>query len=403
MLNQDREPDDVGSLGPRATPKRLCIVSPDRLITGAFLNTLQMSLDPDDELEIIPDRRRANPAVEAKPDAAEQPSVDRRRHPHVDRLLKMDGFAIVPGPAGPRVRKIPLSLLLPEVPVERVSPDDLEDEERLERVRNFKRKRAGRLATSLVVAGLMSAVVVLLALSPAVKTLVSRVRPEAPSSKGQAAPARQVNETPAVAHAPSVTANPAIAQPSGLPEASSPVRAENPLSDAARESPATGVSEPTQSAPARTARTAIGRAQEASASARVVPTPRAPAPPRPIASVPTSPNASASAPDPVGTRITAPRFPGLPHVEVVRSAAAVAGQGEAYAVRISDTAGQPLAGAEVSLVVSMTDGSVLDIPLNPGPEPGTYRGTGPSGRSAIVDLRIRVLTSDKRVEIPLGP
>jgi len=36
-------------------------------------------------------------------------------------------------------------------------------------------------------------------------------------------------------------------------------------------------------------------------------------------------------------------------------------------------------------------------------EPGTYRGTGPPGRSALVDLRIRVRTSDKRVDIPLRP
>src|SRR2546422_9712847 len=36
-------------------------------------------------------------------------------------------------------------------------------------------------------------------------------------------------------------------------------------------------------------------------------------------------------------------------------------------------------------------------------ETATSRGTGPPGRSALVDLRIRVFTSDKRVEIPLGP
>ena len=58
MPDQDREPDDVGSPASRAKPKRLCIVSRDRLVTGEFLQALQMSLDPDDELEIIPDRRR---------------------------------------------------------------------------------------------------------------------------------------------------------------------------------------------------------------------------------------------------------------------------------------------------------------------------------------------------------
>jgi len=97
MPHPDREPDDVGSPGSRAQPLRLCIVSRDRLLTGEFLKTLETTLDPDDELEIIPDRRRANPSVEAKPDAAEQ-SVD-RRHRHVDSRLKLDGFAIVPASA----------------------------------------------------------------------------------------------------------------------------------------------------------------------------------------------------------------------------------------------------------------------------------------------------------------
>jgi len=94
MPDPDREPDDVGSPGSRAKPLRLCIISRDRLLTGEFLKTLE-TLDPDDELEIIPDRRRANPSVEAKPGAAEQPSVDRRRHLDIDNRLKVDGFAIV--------------------------------------------------------------------------------------------------------------------------------------------------------------------------------------------------------------------------------------------------------------------------------------------------------------------
>src|SRR6266508_3966650 len=34
---QNREPNDVGSPGSRAKPKRLCIVSSDRLVTGEFL------------------------------------------------------------------------------------------------------------------------------------------------------------------------------------------------------------------------------------------------------------------------------------------------------------------------------------------------------------------------------
>jgi hypothetical protein len=108
MPDPDREPDDVGSPGSMAKPLRLCIVSRDRLLTAAFLKALETTLDPDDELEIIPDRRRANPSVEAKPDAAQQPSVDRRRHRHVDSRLKLDGFALVPASAtGPTAQRTP--------------------------------------------------------------------------------------------------------------------------------------------------------------------------------------------------------------------------------------------------------------------------------------------------------
>jgi Double zinc ribbon len=285
MPDPDREPDDIGSPGSRAKPVRLCIVSRDRFLTGEFLKTLEMTLDPDDELEFIPDRRRANQSMEAKPDAAEQPSVDRRRHLHVDSRLKLDGFAIVLAPAtGPRAQRPPSFFASPRRAHRADFPRGPGRGTPLEGVRNFKRKGGARLATS-ILAGLVGAVVFLVALSAPVKTLVSRVLSEALS----------------------VTVNPAIVQPSGLFEASSPVRAETPPTDATRESPVTGLQEPTPSGPARTATPATGRAPKGSASARVVPNPRAPAPPRPTASVLTSPVAIASPPDPVGTRITAPQ------------------------------------------------------------------------------------------------
>ena len=105
-----------------------------------------------------------------------------------------------------------------------------------------------------------------------------------------------------------------------------------------------------------------------------------------------------------GAEVTPPGFVDLPRVELMRSpAAAVEGQGEVYAVRISDTGGQPLVGAEVLLFASMEDGTVENIPLGPGQEPGTYHGTAARAGSASVGLRIRVTTSDRRVELPLAP
>jgi ribosomal protein S27AE len=94
MPDPNREPDDVGSPGSGAKPLLLCIISRDRLLTGEFLKTLETTLAPDDELQIIRDRRRATQSVEAKPDVAEQESVD-RRHQYVDSQLKVAGFAIV--------------------------------------------------------------------------------------------------------------------------------------------------------------------------------------------------------------------------------------------------------------------------------------------------------------------
>jgi hypothetical protein len=49
----------------------------------------------------------------------------------------------------------------------------------------------------------------------------------------------------------------------------------------------------------------------------------------------------------------------------------------------------------------MADGTVQSMLLHSGREPGTYQATVP-GSSAPVDLRVRITTSDKRVEIPLS-
>ena len=49
------------------------------------------------------------------------------------------------------------------------------------------------------------------------------------------------------------------------------------------------------------------------------------------------------------------------------------------------------------------NGTVLDIQLGSGSEPGTYQATVPPFDQPPVDLRIRVVTSDRRLEIPLTP
>jgi len=72
-------------------------------------------------------------------------------------------------------------------------------------------------------------------------------------------------------------------------------------------------------------------------------------------------------------------------------------------VRLADSGGRPLAGAEVLLLIRTADGTLLDLALGAGAKPGTYSITVPPLRSALVDLRLRVLTTNTRVDIPLMP
>jgi len=94
----------------------------------------------------------------------------------------------------------------------------------------------------------------------------------------------------------------------------------------------------------------------------------------------------------------------MPQVDVTRAPAPASdGGGDAYAVRLADSGGRPLAGAEVLLLIRTADGTLLDLALKAGANPGTYSITVPPLRSALVDLRLRVLTSNTRVDIPLMP
>ena len=78
------------------------------------------------------------------------------------------------------------------------------------------------------------------------------------------------------------------------------------------------------------------------------------------------------------------------------------GWGDSYAVRLLDPAGKPMVVTDVLLVAQMADGTVENVAMGALPEPGTYRGTVPTGRSTPVDLRIRVTTGDESVEVPVS-
>ena len=105
---------------------------------------------------------------------------------------------------------------------------------------------------------------------------------------------------------------------------------------------------------------------------------------------------------------SAPRAPtptqsgGLYRAELMRAPVS-RGWGDSYAVRLLNSAGQPVKLPGVLLVAHMADGSVENIAMGALPEPGMYRGTVPTGRSTPIDLRVRVRTGDKFIQIPLTP
>jgi hypothetical protein len=105
---------------------------------------------------------------------------------------------------------------------------------------------------------------------------------------------------------------------------------------------------------------------------------------------------------------SAPRAPtptqsGRPYRAELMRAPVSRGWGDSYAVRLLNSAGQPVKLSGVLLVAHMADGSVEKIAMGALPEPGMYRGTVPTGRSTPIDLRVRVPTGDKFIQIPLTP
>jgi hypothetical protein len=123
--------------------------------------------------------------------------------------------------------------------------------------------------------------------------------------------------------------------------------------------------------------------------------------PSPSAPAPSNQVTSGLSPEAATPKAT-PQFGGSHRAELVRGPVS-RGWGDSYAVRILDPAGQPMVVADVLLVAHMADGTVESIAMGALPEPGTYRGTVPTGRSTPVDLRVRVSTGDKFVEVPVRP
>jgi len=287
-------------------------------------------------------------------------------------------------------------------------PDDDEDEKRLEEfpaptVRHVIPKLFG------VLMGVTLAALVL--------SLVGQITGQSllsplftgPLSGGPDQPRGQTNESFTPEQLPAVTEKPAVAdrrtprqrETSGSSEVTGTVSREASITSRRTSAPPKETStSPGASTPANEtgAPQKAGTGQGASGgprlSATVRQSPRAPAPSTYVATAP-SPEAA--------TPKATPQFGGSHRAELVRKPVS-RGWGDSYAVRLLDPAGKPLVVAEVLLVAHMADGTVENIAMGALPEPGTYRGTVPTGRSTPVDLRVRVRTGDNQfVEVPVRP
>jgi hypothetical protein len=352
---------------PEMASRRLCIVSRDRHLSGEFVASFTTALGAREEFEIIVDRRRDDPP-------AGPPPTDRRIRQHVSRALERDGFAVVSQFETRPVQDEQLQLFEAREasPIERLGLEEA-DERQLKRILGFRRRHRARLPQRSILTGLIGVLVVLPVLWLAGKTLVSRTRPVEllPIDGIGASPGVEKRPQAAEAHSPSrdlaVTKTPL---PNFEVRASQYAESPEPWHPRALGSLRRSVPGPSRGEPRMTG-------------------------PTPSAS--DSPQTGAVSRDsslPVGP----------PQVDVTRDQVAASdGGGEAYTVRLADSGGRPLAGANVFLRISTADGTLLDLSLGAAANPGTYSITTPPLRSAPVDLRLRVVTNNTRVEIPLMP
>ena len=170
-------------------------MSRDPLQCSELVLSLQASLEPDDEVEIIMDRRRTGDLFESESRGQERLPADRRCNTDLDLEVRTKGFAIVPGAAmTPRPREEP----------------DAEDRARFENILSFRRRREPRPGRAV---GAASTVMAALILAPPLSVLPDRIPGAAPTEEF-------------AKHEPSGPA-PRIGR--GEPSGSAPARASNPF------------------------------------------------------------------------------------------------------------------------------------------------------------------------------
>jgi len=331
---------------------------------------------------------------------------DRRRQHKVAIALAVNGFAIVPTPGDPtedrtwRPRPSLLRLDLPPIeraspvlevpPIEQASPVDDEDEGPQSIASSQRRRPHMRIPKlfGLLIGVTLIALVLLLAGQLSGQSRLSQLltdplrgRPERPPGQPVVAEAPPAAPLHSKTNTAAEVAGTASTEPSTAPnETSTATRGASAPADETGAPPhaATGES-------ARGARSGSGLSATAQGPS---------APPRSsrVAGVPSR--------DAVTSPATPTQVVEAQRAELV-GAPISRGWGDSYAVRVVDSAGQPMVDAGVYLVAHMADGTVQNIPMGALTERGIYRGTVPASRSTPVDFRVRVTTGGRSVEIPV--
>ena len=339
-------------------PTHLCIVSRHPLPGWHLVTALQASLGPEDYLDIIMDRRHGGSYGQSGL------KEDRRRQSQADLALEANGFAIVPASA-------PLL--------------DDEHEARLESIQNFQpqpRQSSSTLTPKLlgVLSGVtLAALVWLLVGHVTGQSLLSQIF-TSPRSGGSDRTPGQTNESSPPARSAAVTEEPVAAE-------TRPARPEP--------APATPNSESAANAPSKAAGAETGQGASG-ARPKLGATARQSANAPPSSKVASAKPAGAATPKPTPEQAVGHR------AELVGQPVS-RGWGDSYAVRLLDPAGRPMVVTAALLVARMADGAVEKIPMGALPEPGTYRATVPTGRSTPVDLRVRMTTGNKSLEVAVKP
>src|SRR5262249_29603459 len=142
--------------------RSLCIVSRDPLQCSDLVLSLQALLEPDDEVEIVMDRRRPGGVFETGSESPKSPADDRRRNTAIELEVQTKGFAIVPRQTVTR----------------RASNEpDGDDRARFENILSFKRRRQPRPGRTI---GAATAVMIALILTPPLNIFTDFISRDAP-------------------------------------------------------------------------------------------------------------------------------------------------------------------------------------------------------------------------------